>query len=119
MMSSSISYWMHSSSERVRKRTVQDTPNPNPRNALQFLHIFGTDSDGDSKKDILLAGNNYHPEVETTRSDAGISTFLKGNGKGKYEFISNAETGLFLDEDIRDLEVVDVGNQILFPVFQA
>lgn len=69
-----------------------------PVNSIVF-----EDFDGDGLKDLLLAGNNHHSEVETTRSDAGIGTFLKGNGKGEFQPISFMKSGFFADKDVRDM----------------
>jgi len=66
--------------------------------------ILFEDIDGDGFNDILLAGNNHQSEIETTRSDAGIGDFLKGNGSRKFDFISNREIGFFVDKDIRQME---------------
>ncbi|MGS0526399.1 FG-GAP repeat domain-containing protein [Zobellia nedashkovskayae] len=66
--------------------------------------IIYTDFDNDGIKDIILAGNNYHTEVETTRNDAGIGVFLKGNKNGKFNYIPNKDTGLYLNGDVRDIE---------------
>jgi len=75
-----------------------------PINAIVY-----EDLDGDGHKDLLLAGNNYQSEVETTRADAGIGNFLKGNGKGEFERISHLESGFFIDKDVRDLVLVKSG----------
>ena len=75
--------------------------------------ILYSDFDGDTQMDLLLAGNNYQTEVETTRQDAGIGTFLKGNGKGRFSFIPNQQTGLFLDGDVRDLKYIAVNGKRL------
>ena len=64
------------------------------------------DLDADGMKDLLMAGNNYMSEIETTRADAGIGVFLKGSGNGKFEFISHQQSGFFADKDVRSLLVV-------------
>ncbi len=71
--------------------------------------ILYNDFDSDGKKDLLLAGNNHHFEVETTRSDAGIGSFLKGDGKGDFTWISNNKTGFFANKDVR--HIVDLPKQ--------
>ncbi len=68
--------------------------------------ILFEDFDHDGLKDMLLAGNNYMSEIETTRADAGNGTLLKGNGKGDYKFIPNHKTGLFANGDTRNLLLV-------------
>ena len=65
--------------------------------------VLYQDFDGDGFRDLVLAGNNYQSEVETTRSDAGIGNFLKGNGKGGFESISSLQSGFFADKDVRDM----------------
>ncbi|MEM8970361.1 MAG: VCBS repeat-containing protein, partial [Bacteroidota bacterium] len=59
-----------------------------PINSIVF-----DDFDGDGSKDLILAGNNHHSEVETTRADAGIGSFLKGDGKGNFMLVNNQKTG--------------------------
>ena len=65
--------------------------------------ILFEDFNGDQLKDVLVAGNNYHAEIETTRSDAGIGVFLKGNGKSTFDSVSNMQTGFFANNDVRNL----------------
>ena len=71
--------------------------------------ILFEDFDGDGKEDLLLAGNNYETEIETTRADAGIGSFLKGNGNGNFEFIPNRETGFFASKDVRNMATINSG----------
>ena len=73
-----------------------------PINGILFY-----DYDGDGHKDLLLAGNNHQMEIETTRSDAGIASFLKGHGNGHFTFIPNHETGFFADKDVRNMVQVN------------
>ena len=65
--------------------------------------ILFEDFDKDGYKDILMAGNNYQAEIETTRADAGIGSFLKGNGKVDFKFLKNSKTRFYADKDIRNL----------------
>ncbi len=65
--------------------------------------ILFDDFDGDGKKDLVLAGNNYQSEVETTRADAGIGSFLKGNGQGSFVPVPHFESGFFADKDVRNM----------------
>ena len=77
--------------------------------------IIYDDFDADGIKDLILAGNNYHSEVETTRSDAGIGSFLRGLGGGQFNYISNLETGFFVDKDVRKIESLNLGeHKLLF-----
>ena len=71
--------------------------------------ILWDDFDGDGIQDLLLAGNNYVSEVETTRSDAGIGVFMKG-GNNSYKIISHVTTGFFADKDVRNMIVINAPN---------
>ncbi len=73
--------------------------------------ILYFDFDDDGNKDLLLAGNNYQSEVETTRADAGIGTFLKGDNNGNFRFISNTESGFFADKDVRNMILITTGQK--------
>ena len=88
---------------------------PFPKEVQQSLinTIVYEDLDQDGKKDFLLAGNNYHFEVETTRADAGIGNFLKGNGNGTFKYISNSKHGFFSDKDVRKLVYDKKQKQVL------
>jgi len=65
--------------------------------------ILFEDFDGDHINDLLVAGNNYQSEVETTRADAGIGVFLKGQGKGIFAPMTNLKSGFFADKDVRHM----------------
>ncbi len=78
--------------------------------------IIYEDFDYDGKKDLLLAGNNYQFEVETTRSDAGIGLFLKGDGEGHFNFIPNKLTGFYTKGDVRCLVSLSQQNKVIVAV---
>ena len=74
--------------------------------------IVYEDFDHDGLKDLLMAGNNYCAEVETTRADAGIGVFLKGQNDGKFQFIPNIKTGMFINNDIRNLKSIKTSDGV-------
>lgn len=65
----------------------------------------------DGHLDVLLVGNYYEREVETTRSDAGVGQVLLGDGKGHFEAMSTSATGLNAHLDARGLSVLQTANQ--------
>ncbi|MEM1323317.1 MAG: VCBS repeat-containing protein [Bacteroidota bacterium] len=78
-------------------------------NEAQISPIFGTaiyDWNGDGYLDMLVAGNYYQREVETTRSDAGIGRLLLGDGKGNFEPMPAAQAGLRAYKDVRAVGLV-------------
>jgi hypothetical protein len=57
--------------------------------------IVVKDFDADGKKDILLAGNKFDVEVETTPADASPGLFLKGSGNMVFKPCNPKESGFF------------------------
>lgn len=85
---------------------------PKAAQAAPIYGILPRDWNGDGHMDLLVAGNYYEREVETTRSDAGIGTLLLGNGNGQFKAISPAETGIIAYLDVRQLAVVENQQQL-------
>lgn len=78
-------------------------------NEAQISPIFGIvpqDFNGDGNLDLLIGGNYYNREVETTRSDAGIGQILLGDGKGAFKAMPSHNTGLALYKDVRAMEIL-------------
>ena len=48
-------------------------------------------------------------DVETPRLDGGSGMVLLSNQKDGYTIPNAAETGLFIDGDVKDLELISVG----------
>ncbi len=69
--------------------------------------ILPKDWNKDGHLDLLLAGNYYEREVETTRSDAGTGLLLTGDGKGNFHPVSAHKTGLLAYFDVRELLTVN------------
>jgi hypothetical protein len=62
-----------------------------------FFPVYGIstgDFDHDGKQDILLAGNIDHTRIKIGKIDAGYGTFLKGDGKGHFEYVPQLKSGL-------------------------
>lgn len=61
------------------------------------------DFNGDTHLDILLAGNLYDAEVETTRNDAGFGLLLVGDGKGNFTAVNRQESGFFVPYNVKNM----------------
>ena len=75
-------------------------------NEAQIAPNFGSlvqDFDRDGCLDVLMVGNQFPIEVETTRLDAHRGILLKGNCGNKFEAVSVAETGLSIEGDAKAL----------------
>ncbi len=68
--------------------------------------ILVKDFDGDGKKDILLAGNKFDVEVETTPADASVGLFLKGTADGGFISTNPAESGFFAPYNVKDIKTI-------------
>lgn len=69
------------------------------------------DFNGDSRKDILMAGNFSFSETETGEMDAGNGTLLIQKADGSFQFISNMEHGFWAQKEVRELETISLGNE--------
>lgn len=79
--------------------------------AAQVAPIQGVvidDFDNDGHLDMVLAGNNFVTEVETTPYDSGKGLFLKGDGNGSFEAVYTDKSGVFLPGDVRAILPISV-----------
>ena len=74
------------------------------------------DFNQDGNLDVLLAGNLFDAEVETTRADAGFGLLMTGDGTGHFKALSKKESGFFVPYDVKSLNVVKQENKSLILV---
>lgn len=72
--------------------------------------IIVQDFDGDGKKDILLAGNKFDVEVETTPADASPGLLLKGLGNAAFRSMKPMESGFFAPQNVKDIQPIRMAN---------
>lgn len=72
--------------------------------------ILITDVNGDSKKDIIIAGNLFTSEIETPRNDAGYGMVLLNEGDLNFSYLKASESGLFIPYDVKNLHWIQVKN---------
>jgi hypothetical protein len=68
--------------------------------------ILIQDFDGDGVKDLLMAGNKFDTEVETTPADASPGVFLKGLGNLNFKSVKSTESGFFVPYNVKDLKMI-------------
>lgn len=78
---------------------------PNEAQISPIKSSIVLDVNDDGFQDILVVGNHYGVEVETTRYDAGYGALLLGNKNLEYSFVSPQESGFYLPKDSRDIMV--------------
>lgn len=67
------------------------------------------DIDKDGIKDVIIAGNLYGSEIETTRNDASLGLFLKGKGNFQFDPVPMGKSGLNLSQDVKEIKLIDYG----------
>jgi len=77
---------------------------PNEVQLSSINGIVSGDFNNDQHLDIVVAGNLYNAEVETTRNDAGYGYLLYGDGQGNFLPVPYAESGIYIPFDTKDLK---------------
>lgn len=72
---------------------------------------FVDDFNNDGFKDILVIGNHYGVEIETTRYDAGYGALFLGDGKNNFNFLDPTISGLHIPLDSRKVQSIKIKNQ--------
>lgn len=76
--------------------------------------ILIRDFDQDGHQDIILGGNLYGVKPEIGRFDSSYGLFLKGDGKNNFKSVLTRQSGLKLEGEIRDFQVIKVkGKEVL------
>jgi len=65
--------------------------------------IVVDDYNNDGFLDMVVAGNLYGAEVETTRNDASYGSLLIGDGNGNFRAVPYSESGFYLKHDTKEL----------------
>ncbi len=82
-----------------------------PISAIAILDI-----DGQNDLDLVLAGNMNHAKLRIGKMDANSGLLLKSRGNLTYEAVSAQKTGLWLQGDVRSMQVI--GNQLFIGINQ-
>ncbi|MDN5215251.1 VCBS repeat-containing protein [Fulvivirgaceae bacterium BMA12] len=73
--------------------------------------VLASDFNEDGHTDLLVAGNNYEVEVETTRADASIGYWLKGSRQKNFDVIQSQKSGIHFEGSVKDLQMIKIGQQ--------
>ena len=103
--------FINSGSGNFEFRPFEKSVQRSPVNSIVF-----EDLNNDNHPDMILAGNNYLPEIETTRYDAGIGNILLGDGKGNFKLKPNSETKFWATKDVRHIDILNGGKEKLIIV---
>ncbi len=90
------------------KFVVKELPREGQFSVVNAIVIDDFNHDG--IKDILLGGNRFEVEIETTRSDASIGVILLGNKNGDFNALPYQESGLFIRNNVKDIKKINFSN---------
>jgi len=79
----------------------------------QFSVINGIvidDFNKDGIQDIMIAGNKFEVEVETTRADASVGLVLSGSITGEYNDLGYLQSGFFAPQNVKDIQKIRLDN---------
>ncbi len=82
-----------------------------PVNAIQVL-----DREDEGSPDVLTAGNFYEVTIERGRYDADYGTLLKNAGHGQFTPVPAAQSGIYLEGQVRDLEAIEYQGKLVVAV---
>ena len=99
--------------ENLGNKSFKVKPLPKLAQVSSINDILIRDFDNDGFKDLLLAGNLFTSEIETTRNDAGIGIFLLGNGSGNFIPQSVSQSGFYAPLDVKNMQFLKGVNQEL------
>ncbi|HMJ67906.1 MAG TPA: VCBS repeat-containing protein [Cyclobacteriaceae bacterium] len=74
------------------------------------------DMNGDGRKDIILGGNKFDVEVETTPADASPGLYLENQGGLNFKPVPASKSGFFIPFNVKDIQAVNVSGRTLILV---
>ncbi len=85
-------------------------PLPMEAQISPIFSFLPTDLDNDGDLDLVGVGNDWGPQVETGRLDAGNGIVLLNDGKAHFSPKSGRETGFWASQQARDVKPVKLVN---------
>lgn len=68
------------------------------------------------RKDILLGGNKFDVEVETTPADASPGCYLSALGDMKFSVVPASQSGFFIPYNVKDIQAINVSGRTVILV---
>lgn len=85
----------------------QVNPLPTDAQISSVNDFIVRDFNQDGHPDVLMAGNMFDAEVETTRADGGFGLLMLGDGTGHFRPLSKKESGFFVPYDVKSLSTIN------------
>jgi hypothetical protein len=86
--------------------TFTAVPLPNLAQISPIRGIIAQDVDGDGNLDLIVAGNLYDTEPNTTPADAGNGLWLKGDGRGHFTPVPPVASGFLAPRNVTGLALI-------------
>lgn len=86
--------------------TFTSSPLPELAQIAPIRGIVPQDVDGDGNLDLIVAGNLYDMDPNSSRSDAGNGLWLKGDGRGHFTAVPPRESGFLAPGDVTGLSLI-------------
>ncbi len=86
--------------------TFTAVPLPNLAQISPIRGIIPYDVDGDGNLDLIVAGNLYDTEPNTTPADAGNGLWLKGDGRGHFTPVPPVASDFLTPGDVTGLALI-------------
>jgi len=77
-------------------------PLPMAAQVSPVFAIVAEDLDGDGNKDLWVGGNFYGVKPEFGHHDSSKGVFLKGDGKGNFQYLTPNDIGIEVSGEVRD-----------------
>jgi enediyne biosynthesis protein E4 len=74
----------------------------------KVMTLFLDDYDKDGIKDVFIGGNFYGSSMYQARYDGSYGLILKSDGKGNFKSIIPTQSGLVLNDEVRDIKTITV-----------
>lgn len=91
-------------------------PLPTEAQLSPIYAILIEDINEDGREDLVLGGNLYNVKPEAGRYDASYGLYLEGLTNNKFKSVATAESGLFIEGEVRDISLAKINGQNLIMI---
>ena len=89
---------------------------PKPVQESVTNSIAVADINKDGLKDLILGGNIYNMEIETTPLDASNGYTLLQSENGDFKVLRSADSGLDASGDVKDIQLIKTNNETKYAI---